>query len=394
MQNAAALPIATRNYRLVVAYTVTQYTPLYWAYMYHLVTEVRGLDATDYGLLKALYYLSVVVLEFPLGVLADRVGRKRTLLLGALFNCLGCGLYVVASDLATFALAEVAFDFATAFASGAVSALLYDSLARDGRAAEYPVLQSRLWTVTLVVGTLAFPLTDLLLVRGGDPTLAYAATGVVLVVGALCAVGLHEPPLVRASAVQIARGALRDVVHTPAIGRLLLWAGAVFVLMRAANSLLFNPVLAASGVPVDAWGTVLAAVGLIGAFGAWRAPWLLRRAGSAATRALLPALLVAMYLLLAAASGPTAVALLATHGLAVGALSVVSSSLLNDLMPASERRATVLSLESLVSRGLYGLASIALGTALDLFPLDTVLVLTAAVGCLPLAAMLLLRRAR
>ena len=261
-----------RNYRLVVAYTVTQYTPLYWAYMFHLVTAVRGLDATDYGLLKALYYLSVVALEFPLGVLADRIGRRTTLLLGALFNCLGCGLYVVALDFATFALAEVLFAFATAFASGATSALLYDSLASEGRASEFPLRQSRLWTVTLISGTLAFPLTDLLLVRGGDPTLAYAATGVISGIGMLCAAAIREPHLVRPAATQIALGALRDVIDTPQLARLLLWAGAVFVLMRAANSLLFNPVLAAAEMPVNLWGTVLAVVGLIGAFGAWRAP--------------------------------------------------------------------------------------------------------------------------
>lgn len=380
-----------RNYRLVVAYTVTQYTPLYWAYMFHLVTAIRGLDATDYGLLKALYYLSVVALEFPLGVLADRIGRRSTLLLGALFNCLGCALYVVARDFATFALAEVLFGFATAFASGATSALLYDSLATEGRATEFPLRQSRLWTVTLISGTLAFPLTDLLLVRSGDPTLAYAATGVISVIGMLCAAAVREPQVVRPAAAQIALGALRDVIDTPPLARLLLWAGAVFVLMRAANSLLFNPVLAAAEMPVNLWGTALAAVGLIGAFGAWRAPWLLQHAGSVATRALLPGLLVAMYLLLSVASGPTAVALLTTHGLALGALSVVSSSLINERIPSSERRATVLSLESLVSRGLYGLASIALGAALDIFPLDSVLLLAAAVGCIPLAAMLLLR---
>ncbi|MEE8556882.1 MAG: FGGY family carbohydrate kinase, partial [Myxococcota bacterium] len=36
-----------RNPRLYLVYIVTQYTPLYWAYMYYLVTEFRGLSATD-----------------------------------------------------------------------------------------------------------------------------------------------------------------------------------------------------------------------------------------------------------------------------------------------------------------------------------------------------------
>ena len=145
--------MALRNARLCVLYTVSQYTPLYWAYMYHLVTQVRGLSATEFGALKAVYYTAVVLLEVPLGVLADRIGRKRALIAGAAFNCLGCALYVVATDFATFALAEACFAFSTAFVSGASSALLYDSLRAESRERDYPRWEGRSRSAALLASS-------------------------------------------------------------------------------------------------------------------------------------------------------------------------------------------------------------------------------------------------
>src|SRR5262245_35424909 len=100
------MDLARRNFRMLVLYTVSQYVPLYWPYMYHLVCEVRGLSGQEFGWLKSVYYAGVVVGEVPAGVLADRLGGRLTLLLGALFNAAGCFLYVGGRSFWTFALAE------------------------------------------------------------------------------------------------------------------------------------------------------------------------------------------------------------------------------------------------------------------------------------------------
>jgi MFS family permease len=376
---------AQRNVRLCVLHRVTQYTPLYWSYMFHLVTQVRGLSATDFGLLKGLYYLSVVALELPLGVVADRLGRRAAMLAGALFNSLACLLYIQATTFAEFAVAEVCFALATAWESGASSALLYDSLRAESRTDEYARAEGLCRSAALAVGTIGYAASDWLFVHDGDPTAAYAATAVISMVGFAAALALTEPP--RGShprARTILRSAWADLRNIPQIPLLLVYGALMFVLFRAANAFLFNPVLATSGVAVNGYGTVMAAMGLLGAVAAWQTHRVLARSRRAILLAALPLSLGAMYALLATVHGPAAIPILASQGLALGMLPVVTASLLNDLIPSSERRATLLSLESLFSRGSYGLASIALGTALDRAGLEPLLIVLACAALLPL----------
>ena len=377
--------MVAHNARLYGVYIVSQYTPLYWAYMYFLVTETRGLSATDFGLLKAIYYLSVCLLEIPLGVLADRIGRRPVLVAAAGLNSLGCFLYVLAIDFATFALAEICFAFSMALFSGSASALLYDSLASESRQADYLRIEGRARAASLVATTLGLPLTDLFLVGSGDPSPAYAVTGAIALVGVGSALAMREPPRHRAATTRdIATGAFQDLARTPALVWLIAWGAALFVMVRAANAFVFNPVLESAGVPVNAFGTVLATIGLIGALFAWRADAMMS-ARPTATLLALPLSLTGMFALLPATSGAAAVAVLCAQALPLGALPVIVSALLNDRIANGEHRATLLSLESLLSRGLYGAAALGLGWGLDRAGLSPVLLAVGAVGILPLA---------
>jgi MFS family permease len=122
------LSLARRNYGLLLAFDAAIYTPLYWPYMFHLVCELRGLSALQFGTLKAIYYASVIALELPGGVIADRFGRRGALIACAALNAAGCFMYGFAGDFWAFAAAELVIALSTALLSGADSALLYDPL--------------------------------------------------------------------------------------------------------------------------------------------------------------------------------------------------------------------------------------------------------------------------
>ena len=108
-----------RNVRLWILFMVSQYMPLYWPYMFHLVTAVRGLSAAEFGALKGIYYLSAIATEVPSGVAADRLGRRGAMVLGAFLNGGACLLYVRAESFEAFAVAEILFGVGTALVSGA-----------------------------------------------------------------------------------------------------------------------------------------------------------------------------------------------------------------------------------------------------------------------------------
>ena len=57
-----------------------------------LFFESRGLSLSDVLLLQAWFGAIVVVMEIPSGYFADMIGRKRTIVVGALFVVIGAVL--------------------------------------------------------------------------------------------------------------------------------------------------------------------------------------------------------------------------------------------------------------------------------------------------------------
>ncbi|MGH7289972.1 MAG: MFS transporter, partial [Myxococcota bacterium] len=378
---------SARSFRLMLAYQVSQHSPLYWPYMFLFITNVRGLAASDFGLLKSIYYFTVMSAEVPLGVVADRLGRRTTLLLGALVNSGACVLYATGRSFAAFAVAELMFAVTTALQSGADSALLFDAYAADGRTHEFGRAMGTLESTGLAGATVAFTLAGLLVTRDGDPTLTYVASAVVSLVGVGAAFALREPP--RTPTVRVHRHvaeAFRDLVHAPGLAATLAYGALVYAAIRGANALLWNPVLERAGVPVAAFGALTAVVTLLGAFIAWRADAWRRRVGTFRLAFAVASSLAAMYVLLALAPGSVfAAPLLLTHGFALGVTPVILADQMNRRIHVSERRATLLSFESLFQRGFYGVVVIAASAALGDRSLATVLAGFALLSAIPLA---------
>ena len=386
------ITLSERNFRLFLAFRGTTRALLFAPYIFHFMTGVRGLSASDYGLLQLVYYWGVTVTEVPSGVVADRLGRRGTLLCGALVNGVGCWTFALAGSFGVFAIGEVLFALGTALISGADSALLYDSLAADRRTKDYAQAEGAGQALWLGVTAIGLPLTDWLLVRGDDPVLAYWVTGALSVVGAGFAFAMVEPPVARRqTAREITFGALADVARRPRILRVVVYSVGVFLLLRAAVVGFFNPVLTACGVPVDRFGTVLAATNVAGALVAWRLHRWLDRRGYRAALWVLPGSMLAMMALLIPLRVPAAAALFMIQGAAFGAYPLVVRGLLNRLVRSPDRRATVLSLESMACRVVFGLVIVFAGWSLDRYGLSFALAATALLGCVPLALAPLIR---
>jgi MFS family permease len=96
-----------------------------------------GLSHKEAFQLKAIYSISIVICEVPSGYLADILGRKVTLVLGAVLGTLGFVFYSLGNGFWTFLAAEMTLGIGQSFVSGADSAMLYDSLKADGRSNKY-----------------------------------------------------------------------------------------------------------------------------------------------------------------------------------------------------------------------------------------------------------------
>lgn len=216
---------------------------LFWQAVWFLYFQDALTPAAAIAL-YAVYDISVTVLEVPLGVLSDRMGRKKTLVASALTGAAGSALLASGDSFVVFAAGQALIGAGAAFASGTDSATLYESLAAQGRAADVEAEETR----ALQYSLWGFALSAL---AGGAVALwSFEATFWAAAVALLCAFALAtqltEPPRNREAGVQIGQlSALGEAIRVP----VLRWIFVLAVAMYGFSHLPFvfgQPFIAAS----------------------------------------------------------------------------------------------------------------------------------------------------
>jgi MFS family permease len=181
------------NVTKAIAYHGLTHFQLWTAIWVVYLHDYRGFSLIEITTLDSLFFLVAVVAELPTGVIADRFGRKFSLLCGSITLSVAVLVFGLAESYVVVLLSYVFWGTASAFQSGADSALLYDSMREAGRTSEYTQVQGRLNAVGfaggLAGGLIGAPLaaaTNLAV-----PVLASAGLAA-LTIGV--ALSLREPP--------------------------------------------------------------------------------------------------------------------------------------------------------------------------------------------------------
>jgi len=122
MSNIRKLYAIRFFHNLIPAYVIER---LFW--------EQRGMTIQMVVYTEIIYALTIVLLEVPTGIIADRWSRKRMMVLSALFSCCEILILVFATEFWHFAAAVFLAGIGCSASSGSENALLYDSLALKGR---------------------------------------------------------------------------------------------------------------------------------------------------------------------------------------------------------------------------------------------------------------------
>lgn len=104
-------------YNLIPAYVIER---LFW--------EERGMTIQMVVYAEIIFAITVVLLEVPTGIIADKWGRKHMIVLSALLGCCEFLILVYATEFWHFALVVFLAAIGSSASSGAENALLYDSL--------------------------------------------------------------------------------------------------------------------------------------------------------------------------------------------------------------------------------------------------------------------------
>lgn len=106
--------------------------------------ESNGLSMQDIFILRAIYSISIVLMEIPSGYLADVFGRKKNLIYGVVLGFTGFMTYSFSGGFTGFLIAEIILGVGQSLISGADSAMLYDSLAQVKKEDEYLKYEGRM----------------------------------------------------------------------------------------------------------------------------------------------------------------------------------------------------------------------------------------------------------
>ncbi len=120
------------------------------------------LDYTRSFILEAVFALEVVLLEIPTGVIADKFGRKFSLVLGGIFSGLGFLLFGLVNNYIVFYIANFICAIGMALFSGTDRALLFDTLLEYGKEKESRSYFSRSDAFGTIGMLAAFPIGSLL----------------------------------------------------------------------------------------------------------------------------------------------------------------------------------------------------------------------------------------
>ncbi|WP_146200581.1 MFS transporter, partial [Paenibacillus agaridevorans] len=144
MSNVTKLYMIRFFQSLIPAYVIER---LFW--------EMRGMTIPMVVMTEILFALTIVVLEIPTGIIADKWGRKRMLLVAAVIGCLEFLLLLFSTEFWHFALVVLLTAVAASASSGADNAMLYDSLKEDGMQSSFERIVGRMNALDIVSITIA-----------------------------------------------------------------------------------------------------------------------------------------------------------------------------------------------------------------------------------------------
>jgi len=351
-------------YALFMDFSLT--APIWVLYL----RDERGFSMAQITFMEVPLFLLIVFAEVPTGAVADRYGRRISLLLASSILAVSMYVYGVARDYALILVSNLTWALAFTFRSGADTALLYDSLKALGREAEFQRTFGRL-TAVRSAAALGGLLLGAPLAAATSYAVAIESTAAVAAVALVVAGLMREAP--REAAAEVAprggylrtlAGGAREVLEKSALRALFAFSGVISAAAAGPLQLLQQPWLTAHDVGTSKLGLLQAAAHGAALLSALAAAGLLARLGLRAALAILPAGLFIACGVLGTLDQLSAGAAFLGIAAVAGLQEPLLSGEINRQIESS-RRATVLSIKQMFTNVLMAALWPAVGRSVD-----------------------------
>lgn len=323
---------------------------LWWPIWVIYLMEERGFTLGQVTLLDVPFWLSIIALQIPAAAIADRWGRKPTLIAAACALTVAVTLFGLASSFPVILVSYLIWGIGFALLFGTESAFLYDTLKALGREDDYPRVYGRAWgllTAAALVGTLlGAPVA-----AATNLSLPIVLSGGLAFLAVLVAATFTEPAPEARTAHRLTYGrVIADSIdilrRRPAVRYSILFYGLITV-GSIAPIFFLQPFLREHDIglgQVGLWQTPTRLAGIVGAVAAYR---IVAAMGERWTFYLMPVVLFASYAVLALWDSLYAQIAFPFMALVVFLSQPTITDYLNRRVP-TEQRATVVSLTNLI----------------------------------------------
>jgi MFS family permease len=336
------------------AFTFLKDLSFFSAVLVPFFTEWGHISFFQVQILQSWFMFWFFILEIPTGAVADYIGRKHSMALGAFVVALAAIIYGSIPRFETFLLAEFLFAAAMSFISGADEALLYDSLKEAGREGERKKIFGKANSFHLLGMFIAAPIGSFVASRFGlnMPMLLSSAS---FLLAAMVAWSIREPVVSQVKSesrryVDIVKTGIsffrhHKVLRLLALDAVIVASSSYFIVW------LYQPLLRSVGIGIFYLGIIHAAMILSEILVSANFERLIKLFGSDKRYLRISTIIVILaFLLVAAWPNLITISILIIFGGGFGLTRLpLMSSYMNKFIP-SEQRATILSSISMFRR--------------------------------------------
>ncbi len=335
-----------------------------------------GFSMREILMLEGAFAAMLVIFEIPSGYFSDRIGRKKTLIVGSLIQLLGLLIFVYSNLYFWFLVGEIIIGIGSSLTSGTTEAMAFESLVEGEKSEKYKKVQGNIFfygRFGSLVGNVLGAMMAVVSMR-----FPFHLTIITWIIWFLLNLTLIEPKEHEMEAEKWShfKKIFRETfLENKKLGLFIIYSSIPFGFFFI-TFWLYQKYMEFIELPIFYFGFVIGAMNVGSALGSKYGKEIEDFLGQKLCIILLPLFAILDWILLANIKTLWAIPLL-----------VITSSLWGLTMPlfydyvqqiiSNDRRATVLSIRSFFSRGIFFIFSPLLGTICDLWGIQNALLASA-----------------
>ena len=351
------------------------FSTIFWVPVFFEVQRHFSVSIESIYRIQSIYYFFFCFVEIPTGLFADRFGNKLSMIVGSFVCAMSHAAPLLFPTSTGFLGQFLCLALGRSLVSGAASSWLYISLQKHGALERYTFLEGRARSVALMVRVFAWTVAGYL--HAANPLMNYGLSAFCALAAMFIMMSFREDNAEEARVDVVSPRPTTPKLWTqlsylrkgvrPEFLALILQGVGLFLMVRLVEVNLFQPLLKWKLFPIQSFGIILAAMSICEALGSntsgslWFSNVSRTFKSPAVTVAILASLMAFSLGNLSFAPQWGVLSLMFLFAFMTGLCFPLQKKLIQSQIDDNQVRASLLSLESLVDRGLCALILLPVG---------------------------------